>query len=469
MTHHANTASGGKEQSTDSPFRIGWDALASRGTTRAEGAAVTIEGFPVAAPGQLRADRFMLVREQPCCPGCAPRAAGGSISVDTCMPVPVAQGAIRLTGRWIAEGGCYRLLDARLAEPAGWRGITRRRALMAGPLMCLPAAKPASAAAVLGATTPVDLHSHAGGIANVARMRSGQAFAPVAEPMRKGGMAAACLAVVSDGPTHKLMPDRRLRPFRDPEPGELYQYAQLAFGRLHGMLRVQGLRIVTSAAGLRGEGPGAIVSAEGADFLEGQVDRVDEAYAKWSLRHLQLTHYRVNELGDIQTEPPVHGGLTDFGAEVIRRCNRLGIVVDVAHGTFDLVKRAASVTTKPLVLSHTSLADRSVLFSRQILPEHARLVASTGGVIGIWPPESRFPTLDALAVGMARMVDVAGIDHVGLGSDMRGLTGPSVFPDYDRAPALADALLGAGFSTADAAKIMGGNYARVFQACVGPG
>ena len=100
-----------------------------------------------------------------------------------------------------------------------------------------------------------------------------------------------------------------------------------------------------------------IISAEGADFLEGHLDRVDEVHANWALRHLQLTHYRVNELGDIQTEPPVHGGLTDFGADVIRRCNRLGIVVDVAHGTYDLVRRAASVTTKPLVLSHTSLAD----------------------------------------------------------------------------------------------------------------
>jgi membrane dipeptidase len=51
----------------------------------------------------------------------------------------------------------------------------------------------------------------------------------------------------------------------------------------------------------------------------------------------------------------VHGGLTDFGAEVVRACNRLGIV-DTAHGTYDLVKRAAAVTTKPLVLSHTSLS-----------------------------------------------------------------------------------------------------------------
>ena len=102
-------------------------------------------------------------------------------------------------------------------------------------------------------------------------------------------------------------------------------------------------------------GPSIIVSAEGADFLDRSIERVNEAHAAYHLRHLQLTHYRVNDLGDIQTEAPVHGGRTDFGAEVIRTCNRLGIVVDTAHGTYELVKRAAAVTTKPLVLSHSAV------------------------------------------------------------------------------------------------------------------
>ena len=210
-------------------------------------------------------------------------------------------------------------------------------------------------------------------------MRSGSAFGPVGQPMLKGGMAAVCLAVVSDGPTHKII-DGHIHPYRNPAPGELDTYGQLAFARLHDMAKTQGLTIVTDAAGLRAAKPGTtsvIITAEGADFLEGQPDRVEEAYKRWSLRHLPLTHSRVNELGDIQTEPPVHGGLTDTGAEVIRRCNRLGVVVDVAHGTYDLVKRAASVTTKPLVLSHTSLATRPSRFSRQITPEHAKLVAQT--------------------------------------------------------------------------------------------
>src|SRR6185369_1916017 len=176
--------------------------------------------------------------------------------------------------------------------------------------------------------------------------------------------------------------------------------------------------------------PSIVVAVEGGDFLEGLAERVDEAHARWQLRHLQLTHYRVNELGDIQTEAPVHGGLTDAGAVVIRRCNRLGLVVDVAHGTFELVKRAAEVTTKPLVLSHTSLSANPRPRSRLISVEHARIIAATGGVIGIWPPAAIFPDMAALAAGIARMVDAVGVEHVGLGSDMMGLVGPSTLASY---------------------------------------
>jgi membrane dipeptidase len=463
-------------------MQIRWTELGSPAANAADGHQVTVSGYPVPLLGQTRATRFLLTEEPGCCPGCAPRHPSGTIEIEAQAPLPLPAGAMRLSGIWhahTAEGtASYRLSAAQPLDAPGWPGITRRRALAAGPLMCLATAAapngaraavtPADARAVIQATTTVDIHSHAGGIASMTRMRSGGAFAPVSAPMRQGGMTAVCLAVVSDSPTHRLI-DGHIHPYRDPAPGELYAYGQLAFGRLHVMIQNQGLTIVTDAAGLRAAKPGTasvIVAAEGADFLEGQPDRVEVAYKRWSLRHLQLTHYRVNELGDIQTEPPVHGGLTDTGAEVIRRCNRLGIVVDVAHGTYDLVKRAVSITTKPLVLSHTSLATRPSRFSRLIVPEHGRLVAQTGGVVGVWPPASLFPTMDALAAGMARMADAVGIDHIGLGTDMRGLVGPSTFPDYDRLPALAEALLGAGFSPDDSAKILGGNYARVFEACM---
>lgn len=447
---------------------LSWHDLAAG----ADASAVSIDGF---APTALLTTRhFVLLPEPSCCSGCVPTNRLATVEVLATSPVPLRGQPLRLAGRWrIArdetEGWRYQLHDARLREPLGWNGVTRRGLLAAGPLICLGArdASADDARQLLASMTTVDAHSHAGGIANVERVRSGRPFDPVASPMRQGGMAAICLAIVSDGPTHRVMADHRIRPFRNPAPGELYDYAQIAFGRVHGMVREQGLAIIDDATSLRdarSDTPSVIISAEGADFLEGQVDRVDEAYTRWSLRHLQLTHYRVNELGDIQTELPVHDGLTDFGAAVIRRCNQVGLVVDVAHGTYDLVKRAADVTTKPLVLSHTSLRNDPPPFSRRITPDHARIIASTGGVVGIWPPAGEFPSLTALAVGMARMVDVIGIDHVALGSDMRGLVGASVLPNYNRLPGLAQALLEAGFSSVEAGNILGENYLRVFAA-----
>jgi membrane dipeptidase len=273
--------------------------------------------------------------------------------------------------------------------------------------------------------------------------------------------------MVADSPATRLMPDHRIRAVREPEPGELYAWSRTAFARLLRLADEQQLHIIVDVAALRSapaRGPSIIVSAEGADFLDRSVERVNEAYAAYRLRHLQLTHYRVNDLGDIQTEAPVHGGLTDFGAEVIRSCNRLGIVVDTAHGTYELVKRAAAVTTKPLVLSHTSVTRSPGPHSRQIAPDHARVIAGTGGVIGVWPPSSIFPDLKAYVEGFARMADVVGVDHVGFGSDMLGLTVPSVFDSYRDLPLLAQGLLDHVFTPEESGKILGGNYARVFAA-----
>jgi membrane dipeptidase len=355
----------------------------------------------------------------------------------------------------------------------------RRAFIGGGALFCASVALPGSAAAqaglaearaALNGALTIDIHSHAGRIIGRRNITERPPYAPVAAPMREGGMAVICFTIVADTPTLELTAERRIVATRDPAPGELYEWSRDGFARLHGLVQEQGLHVITGIADLSDtpkRGPSIIVASEGADFLEGRIERLEEAFRQQRLRHLQLTHYRPNELGDIQTVAPVHGGLTAFGAEVIRQCNRLGIVVDIAHGTFDLVKRAAAVTTKPLVLSHTSLANRPLPFSRLISPNHARLVASTGGVIGIWPPSTIFPDIAALAAGIARMVDAAGIDHVGLGTDMSGLTAPPTFASYRQLPDLAAALMARGFNAAEVRKLLGGNYARVFAATLG--
>ena len=152
------------------------------------------------------------------------------------------------------------------------------------------------------------------------------------------------------------------------------------------------------------------------------------------------------------------------GLDVIRACNRLGIVVDVAHGTFELVKRAAAVTTRPLVLSHTALTATPSPRGRQIGSEHARVVAETGGIVGVWPNRYAFRDRAAYGVGIGRMVEAIGADHVGIGTDMEGLNGETVFDDYSELPAIVAALRATGLDAADVAKILGGNYRRVFAA-----
>ena len=429
---------------------LGWGDLRAASAGRV----ARLSGWLLAAdPGGARA----LLAEPPCCGVCPPGGAAPRVSV--AGAVPLAPGAVVLDGTLRQRDGAWWLEDARPVSQFG-----RRRLLQAAPLLCLAAAAPAGSGAPAETGPSVDLHSHA---AKLLAVKSDSPFTPLAEPMRQGGLAVTCLAIVSDAPTHRLMSDNHIHPYRDPAPGELYVYGQRSFGRLHRLVEEQDLLVVTDAAEMmaaRSSRPRVVVAAEGGDFLEGRLDRVDEAYERWQLRHLQLTHYRVNELGDIQTEEPVHGGLTDFGAAVIGRCNARGIVVDVAHGTIELVRRAAAVTTKPLVLSHTSLTRRPRPFTRLITGEHGRLVARTGGVVGIWPVGSLFPDLPALAGGMAAMAAEIGVDHVGLGTDMLGLVGPATFDSYADLPGLAAALAGVGFKADEVAKIMGGNYARVFAA-----
>jgi membrane dipeptidase len=478
---------------------LDWPQLAGGEDGCPQDAAVEIAGWMAAVEGSERHDHFLLTPEPVCCWSCLPTDPQRCIEVFAREALPWSSSPVRLRGRWhrLADGDPtgwrWQLRDARivavLPRPGDGFGLGRRMVLAAAPLLypaiataqgpgALPPPTPSpthaqrldDARQLIARTVTVDLHSHAGRILGVERVANHSPFTAVADPMRDGGMALVCLAMVADTPVTRILPERRIAASRAPEPGELYAWGRRAFERVTDLVRSQKLAVVTSAATLaeaRRRGPAVVIAAEGADFLEGRIERLQEAHASWQLRHLQLTHYRVNELGDIQTEAPQHGGLTDFGAAVVRTCNRLGIVVDVAHGTLDLVKRAASVTTKPLVLSHTSLSAKPAPRSRLVSPDHARIVARTGGVVGIWPPTTIFADMAAYVGGIARMVDAAGIDHVGIGSDMLGLLSPAVFDNYRQLPDLAAALLAGGFKPDEAGKILGGNYVRVFTATTG--
>ena len=329
-------------------------------------------------------------------------------------------------------------------------------------------AETASAALdVLRKSISVDVHTHGGktGITSKAPPND-----DLANAMRAGLLAVACLADVPDGPILGRNSEGVLAALRTPEPGQLYKHHLERLAWMDEMVANHGLRRALTAADLeaahKAGQPAIIADVEGLDFLETKLERLEEAHQR-GIRHVQLVHYTPNDIGDFQTGAIMHQGLTSFGAEVIRACHRLGFVCDVAHATEDMVNQAVKVATKPLLLSHTALFGSQAmgptpLSGRQISPDHARAIAETGGSIGIW---HFFPTLDKYIDGLKEMAEIVGVDHVSIGTDQH--VSPGSVPDYTQWVHLVAAMLRGGFTPEEAGKIAGGNYMRIFRAVVG--
>jgi membrane dipeptidase len=321
-------------------------------------------------------------------------------------------------------------------------------------------------AALLDSVVGIDIHSHAAG----ANARPKPIY-DLAERIRAGRMTAVCLSHPGDAPVIRREPDNRIRTVRQPDPGELWRFTQRRLKWFDDLVAEQGFRRALRRGDLdaahRDKAPTIVQTIEGCHFLEGKLERIGEVYRR-GVRHLQLVHFLRSDLGDHQTEPADQGGLTEFGRETIAECNRLGIVIDVAHATMQLVEAAAKASKTPLILSHTAVArTQPAQFSRRISLEHARLVASTGGVIGVWGNPATFKSMGDYVAAIALAVDVAGPEHVGLGTDNSGFgPTPAVWDDYRDFPLLVSQMRGRGFSADDIRKIGGGNYLRVFNLSV---
>jgi len=326
----------------------------------------------------------------------------------------------------------------------------------------------ADATALLRDNISIDVHTHAG--ANGITSRTARPSDDLARQMRAGRIAVLCLADVPDGPILGRNARNVLVALRTPEPGFLYGYHLDRLAWVDELVAKHGIRRALTVADLKAAHaagqPAIIVDIEGLDFLEKKLERLEESYRR-GVRTMQLVHYTPNDIGDFQTGPVVHHGLSPFGADVIRACHRLGVVVDVAHATAETVKQAVRVSTKPLLLSHTALRGSRAqgptpLTERQITPDHARALAEAGGSIGIW---HFFPSLERYVDGLKEMADVVGVDHVSIGTDTAST--PGLFSEYDHFPRLVDAMLRGGFTPADVAKVVGGNYLRIFAAATG--
>jgi len=325
----------------------------------------------------------------------------------------------------------------------------------------------APALAVLRRSISVDVHTHGGttGITSKAPPND-----DLAQGMRAGSLATACLADVPDAPVLGRNAQGVLGATRKPGRGELWKYHLGRLDWVDEMVAKHGLKRALTAADLTeahaaGE-PAIVQDVEGLDFIEKKLERLEESH-KRGVRHVQLVHYTPNDIGDFQTGMVTHHGLTPFGAEAMRACHKIGLVIDVAHATEATVKQAAKVATKPLLLSHTALQGSKAmgptpLTGRQIGRDHAKIVAETGGSVGIW---HFFPSLDKYVDGLKEMVDVLGVDHVSVGTDQQ--VNPGSVQNYAQWVHLVAAMLRGGFTPEEAGKIAGGNYLRIFRAAVG--
>ncbi len=297
--------------------------------------------------------------------------------------------------------------------------------------------------------------------------------------MKRSGLSAICMTFATDY-----------------QPGDAYDRFLKGLASMDRQLESNGMKRSLTPADVRachesGQ-PSVIQAVEGGHFLQGHIERVEEAYQR-GLRHLGLLHDSDASvpLGDVYTNPPRFGGLTPFGASVIKECNRLGILIDLAHANVQTTEMALKIMNRPVIISHTGLDTQlgsnpnmaQMMRPRLISKEQARMVASGGGLVGVWTHLADTP-MD-YARNIRALVDVIGVEHVCIGTDTKltqpggnrpGGPGPGQRPPRvgertngvwaDQTAgfyyAVVDAMLKTGFTPDEIAKIGGGNLLTVF-------
>jgi microsomal dipeptidase-like Zn-dependent dipeptidase len=203
-----------------------------------------------------------------------------------------------------------------------------------------------------------------------------------------------------------------------------------------------------------------MLGVEGAHALDGKLENLDLLYDA-GVRMMAPTHFFDNDIGG-SSAGERKGGLTDKGRELIRRMEKKHMVIDVAHASEATIDDVLAVATGPVNVSHTGVKG-TCNNSRNLSDRHLRAIAATGGVIGIayFNMATCGDDVASIARAIRYAANVAGVDHVGLGSDFDGaVTTPF---DTTGLPLLFDALFAQGFSNEEGAKIAGANTLRVLR------
>ncbi|MDX1531579.1 MAG: dipeptidase [Rhodothermales bacterium] len=213
----------------------------------------------------------------------------------------------------------------------------------------------------------------------------------------------------------------------------------------------------------------ALMGLEGGHALQGSKEVLRDLRDR-GIRYVTLTHSNTNSWADAATDTVRWGGLNGLGRELVREMNRLGVLVDLSHVSDSTFYDALAVTEAPVILSHSSVRALTA-HPRNVTDAMLRALAENGGVIMInfYPRYiatggSPRADLDALMAHVEHAIEVAGIDHVGLGSDFDGVPSlPAGMEDATRLPWITYELLRRGYSEADVRKVLGGNALRVLR------
>jgi membrane dipeptidase len=203
---------------------------------------------------------------------------------------------------------------------------------------------------------------------------------------------------------------------------------------------------------------GGLLTIEGAHALDGDVANL-ERIVDAGYRMIGLAHFFDNEFAG-SAHGVEKGGLTGLGRELVGQMEEQSVLVDVAHASERTVDDVLAMARRPVVASHTGargIADNV----RNLTDDQLRGIAGTGGIVGIgfWPTACGGDDAASIARSIAYAVDVAGVQHVGLGSDFDG--GVAVPFDASGLPLLTEALLAEGFTAEAIAMVMGGNALRL--------
>lgn len=253
----------------------------------------------------------------------------------------------------------------------------------------------------------------------------------------------------------------------------IYERAIYQAEKLHGFEAESGgrLKIIRTKADLdavlsqrAGGTPvvGGILGVEGLHPLEGDIAKLDGLFEAGH-RVYGLQHFFDNALGG-----SLHGegnhGLTEFGREVVGKLAQMPVVIDVAHSSPQVTRDVLAMVDVPIVLSHSGIHSHCPV-KRNFPDELMQAIAAKGGVIGMgyWAEVAcNKIDPDGIAAMIKAGIAAVGEDHISLGSDFDGSVATAF--DASELPALTDALLRAGLSEAQIAKVMGGNMMRVLRA-----